>query len=76
MIFVKEEKTNLGGALFAYGSPISCEKVSHGAAHFIQKANDEKATGSVHESKLQGLCRVRMDLSQGVTLTDYSNHTV
>lgn len=64
MIFVKEGKTTLGRALSAYGSPISCEKVSHGAALSIQKANDEKASGSVHESRLRGLCRVRMDLSQ------------
>lgn len=44
MIFVKDEKTNLGGALFVRGSPICYEKVSNGAAYPIQKANDEKVS--------------------------------
>lgn len=47
MIFVKNKKTNLGGAFFVCGSPIHCEKVIHGAAYSIQKANDEKASGSM-----------------------------
>lgn len=73
MTFGKEEKTNLGRALLAYGFPIRCHvKVSHGAAHSVQKANGEKASGSVPESRFQGLCRIRMDLSQDVPLTDYA----
>lgn len=73
---VKAEKTNLGRALSAYGSLTAWEKgESRNCIFLYREADDEKTPGSVHESKLQGPCGVRMDSTQVVTLTDYNNCT-
>ena len=43
--------------------------------HLYIEGNDKKTPGSLHESKLQGPCGVRMDSIQGVALTDFNTHT-